>query len=299
MTEETNQSIQFSPLIVGCMRLGAWGAQLSTEALQAFIEDCLEMGLRDFDHADIYGHYTTEEEFGKVLKRQPQLREQMQITTKCGIKLVTENRPTHQLKSYDLGKEHILQSVDQSLKALETDYIDILLLHRPDILFDPSEIAEVFQQLKDSGKVRHFGVSNFTASQFDLLNTFTPLMTNQLEISALHLNAFQDATLDQCLKLGIRPTAWSPLGGGAIFGKKPDARAQRIQKVGGKLCEKYNATLDQILIAWLARHPSGIIPVTGSSRIERLRSAKEAMNLKLTREEWYEIWQASTGEEVA
>jgi len=280
------------------MRLGAWGAQLSTAALQAFIEECLEMELYDFDHADIYGHYTTEEEFGKVLKSQPQLREQMQITTKCGIKLVTENRPSHQLKSYDLGKSHILQSVDSSLKALQTDYIDILLLHRPDFLLDPSEIASAFEQLKASGKVRYFGVSNFSSSQFNLLNSFTPLITNQLEISALHLNAFQDGTLDQCLKLGIRPTAWSPLGGGAIFGNEPDARAERVRSIGERLCKQYDATLDQILIAWLARHPAGIIPVTGSSRIERLRSARKAMDIKLTREEWYEIWQASTGAEV-
>ena len=298
MTEQTNQTFQFSSLIVGCMRLGAWGAQLPTKALQAFIEDCLEMELRDFDHADIYGHYTTEEEFGRVLKDQPQLRGQMRITTKCGIKMLSENRPDHQIKSYNLGKSHILQSVDSSLKALNTDYIDVLLLHRPDFLLDPSEVAAAFEQLKATGKVRHFGVSNFSASQFELLHHFTPLMTNQLEISALHLNAFNDGTLDQCLKLGIRPTAWSPLGGGAIFGNNSDARAERVRIVGERLCEKHGATLDQILIAWLALHPAGIIPITGSSRIERLRSAKEAMDIKLSREEWYEIWQASTGTEV-
>ena len=299
MAQQTNQSFQFSPLIVGCMRLGAWGAQLPTTGLQAFIEDCVEMGLCDFDHADIYGHYTTEEEFGKVLKTQPQLREQLRITTKCGIKLITKNRPAHRLKSYDLSKSHILESVDSSLKELQTEYIDILLLHRPDFLLDPSEIASAFEQLKTAGKVRHFGVSNFSTSQFDLLHNFTPLMTNQVEISALHLNAFQDGTLDQCQKLDIRPTAWSPLGGGAIFGNESDARTERVRIVGERLCEQYGATLDQILIAWLACHPAGIIPVTGSSRIERLRSAKEAMDIKLSREEWYEIWQASTGTEVA
>ena len=158
-----------SPFIIGTMRLGTWGSQLSTTEYEKFIEGCLELGLVDFDHADIYGHYTTEEDFGNVLKSRKDLRDKMRITTKCGIKLISENRPNHKIKSYDLSAKHILESVDLSLSNLKTDYIDILLLHRPDYLFNPYEIAEAFATLKKEGKVLGFGVSNFTPSQFDLL----------------------------------------------------------------------------------------------------------------------------------
>lgn len=296
---EANLHINFSSLIIGCMRLGKWGADYSTKELQVFVEACIEMGLTDFDHADIYGHYTTEEAFGDLLKEQPTLRAKMQLTTKCGIKLISENRPKHQIKSYDSSTRHILASVDQSLKALHTEYIDVLLLHRPDYLMNPEEIASAFDKLKQSGKVRHFGVSNFTASQFEMLNHFTPLITNQVEISPLQLSAFKDGVLDQCIKNKIQPTAWSPLGGGVLFQSGGTEQVKRIRIIGERLCEKYGASLDQILIAWLNKHPAGIIPVTGSSKIERIRSAKEALLIDLSHEEWYEIWQASIGEEVA
>ncbi len=296
---EINQNISFSPIIVGTMRLGKWGANMTTSELENFIHQCLEMGLNDFDHADIYGHYTTEADFGKVLKNQSSLRDKMQLTTKCGIKLTSENRPTHKIKSYDSSKEHIIFSAESSLKALETDYLDVFLLHRPDYLLNPHEVAEAFETLKKSGKVKHFGVSNYTTSQFDLLHSFTPLVTNQVEISLLHLNAFDDGTLNQCLKHGIVPTAWSPLGGGAIFSDSEDATNQRIQKVANELSEKYKASLDQILLAFLYKHPAHIIPVVGTSKIERIESSLQASKIKLTHEEWYELWEAAIGQEVA
>ena len=294
-----NPSISFSPIIVGTMRLGVWGVNMNTNELQQFVEDCLALGLNDFDHADIYGHYTTEADFGKVLKGQSSLRDKIQITTKCGIKLTTENRPSHRIKSYNSSAAHILQNVDNSLRALETDYIDVLLLHRPDYLMNPQEIAEAFEQLKQAGKVKHFGVSNFSPSQFDLLNSFTPLVTNQVEISLLHRNTFEDGTLDQCLKLGITPTAWSPMGGGLLFSKTPDETTKRIHSVAQPICEKYNITLDQLLFAWLYKHPSGIIPVVGTSKIERIKAAKVAKDIVITHEEWYDLWQAAIGKEVA
>lgn len=285
--------------MVGTMRLGSWGANFNTQQTQKFVEECLELGANHFDHADIYGHYTTEAEFGLVLKDNNNLREKLYITTKCGINLITENRPSHQIKSYNSTKQHIITSVETSLKNLQSGYIDTLLIHRPDFIMNPQEIAETFHSLKKEGKVNAFGVSNFTASQFDLLNSFIPLITNQIEISALHLNAFTDGTLDQCLKLGITPTAWSPLGGGNYFTAKNNKQVSRLKPIVLKLAEKYNCKEDELLLAWLRKHPSGIIPVIGTSKIERVKAAIKAQSITIAHEDWYKIWQASTGEEVA
>ncbi len=290
--------IKFSPLIIGTMRWGAWGAKMETAAIEQLIDHCLELGLNDFDHADIYGHYTEEANFGKVIKRRPDLRSKIQITTKYGIKMIAENRPSHRIKSYNSSKEHLLLSVDNSLRSLGVDHIDVLLVHRPDLLLDPHDVAEGYQQLHKAGKVRSFGVSNFTTHQFDLLNDLVPLVTNQLEISLLHLEAFQDGTLTQCQRKGIRPTAWSPFGGGRIFSKQGDEQSLRIRKAAKPLMEKYEATLDQILLAWLYKHPAGIIPVLGSSKSERITIAAQAQHIALEHEEWYSLWEASVGEEV-
>lgn len=287
-----------SPYIIGTMRLGTWGSNLSTPEYEHFIEGCLDLGLIDFDHADIYGHYTTEEDFGNVLKSRKDLRQKMRITTKCGIKLISENRPEHKIKSYDLTTDHIEASVEKSLASLQTDYIDVMLLHRPDYLFDPYEIAEVFSKLKKEGKVLAFGVSNFSPSQFDLLNSLTPLVTNQVEISLLQRNAFEDGTLDQCQKLKVIPSAWSPLGGGLLFRDSTDSKVKNIQKTLAILAEKYNAATDQILYAWLKKHPAGIVPVLGTSKIERIQAAYKALDISLTHEEWYMLWEAALGREI-
>lgn len=290
----------FSRIVAGVMKWGAWGHQLNTAQMLGLIEQCVELGVTTFDHADIYGHYTTEAEFGAALQRQPALRQQIQIVTKCGIRMVTPNRPQHAIKSYDTSIEHILWSVEQSLKNLRTDYLDLLLLHRPDILLHPDDVAGVFTQLQKEGKVLHFGVSNFTPSQFELLHARFPLVTNQIEASLLHLQPFADGTLDQALRHGCRPMAWSPLGGGAFFAQQPDERITRIQEVANRLAAKRSGvTLDQILIAWLLLHPAGILPVLGTAHIERVKAAVAALPIALMREEWYELWQASTGEEVA
>ncbi|MEO1262374.1 MAG: aldo/keto reductase [Bacteroidota bacterium] len=295
----TPPPIQFSPLIIGTMRLGVWGAKLSTQELENFIDQCLEMGLNDFDHADIYGHYTEEANFGNVLKRRPDLRNKMQITTKCGIQLVCPERPGFRLKSYNSTKAHIISSAENSLKDLGTDYLDLLLIHRPDFLSDPSEIAGAFQHLSESGKVRHFGVSNFTPTQMDMLSSFTNLVNNQVEISLLKLAAFTDGTIDKCWQHKITPTAWSPLAGGQLFGESDDPVIARVQKTTRDLAVKHEATLDQVLLAFLMKHPIGIVPVLGTSKIIRIKSALRATEVKLTHEDWYELWQAATGEEVA
>lgn len=291
-------SIQFAPIIVGTMRLGEWGSKMNLIELEKFVNDCLEIGLNDFDHADIYGHYSTENDFGKLLKHNPSLRQKMQITTKGGICLTTERKPKFFTNFYNNTKTHLIQQVEDSLQNLETDYLDLYLVHRHDFLMDPYDIAEAFSQLRTQGKVKHFGVSNFTPIQFDILNSIFPLETNQVEISITRQDAFEDGTLLQCQKNRISPTAWSPLGGGKVFGKTEDQKILRIQKVGIELAEKYQVGLDQILLAWLLKHPSRIIPVIGTSKIERVKSALDAYKTQLTRQEWYLLWKASKGKDI-
>ncbi len=289
----------FSRIVAGCMNWGEWGANLKVSEASKLIEECLELNVTTFDHADIYGHYTTEELFGKAIKGNSTLRDQMQLITKCGIKLVTPNRPENQIKSYDISADYIISSVEQSLRYLHTDYIDLLLVHRPSPLMNPQEIAEVFSKLKKEGKVKHFGVSNFTTSQFDMLNNFVSLETNQIEISPLHLDPFIDGTLDQCLSKKISPMGYSTLAGGKFFANETTERVARINKVANILAKKYNTRLDQILTSWILKHPSGILPIIGSTKINRIKSAVESLNVHLTNEEWFMIWEASTGEEVA
>ncbi len=288
-----------SPLVIGVMRLGSWGARFTTSEYQTFIKGCLDLGLDTFDHADIYGGYTTEEEFGAVLRKDTSLRRRMKLITKCGIKMVSPNRPEHRIKSYDFGKQHIIKSVENSLRNLNTDYLDVLLLHRPDYLMEPLKVAEVFKQLKEEGKVLAFGVSNFTTTQFALLHDHFPLVTNQVEVSLLQRAAFEDGTLDQCYRHGLNAMAWSPLGGGALFNSNPgDTTLESIQTAAQPLCEKYDCALDQLLYAWLLRHPSNIIPVLGTSNIDRVTQAKLSLEIQLKRDDWYTLWTAATGSEV-
>ncbi len=290
----------FSPVVAGMMRLGLWGAKYSTDEYERFIEGCLDMGVYTFDHADIYGDYTTEGDFGKVLKRKPSLRDKMKIVTKCGIRMVCPQRPEHHWKSYDSSAEHIIWSAENSLKELETDHIDLMLLHRPDILMDADEVAEAFEKLRKAGKVSHFGVSNFTASQFELLNAKTPLVTNQIEVSLLHLDPFTDGTLDQCQQKDIPVMAWSPLGGGSLFAThSEDQQIWRVQDKAQLLSEKYHTQMDVLMYAWLLQHPVKMYPVTGTTRLERVKAAVDALDIKINRADWYALYKASTGKEIA
>jgi predicted oxidoreductase len=276
-----------SDIVVGTMRWGIWDAKFTTADYQRMIEKSLELGFTTFDHADIYGDHTTEAEFGAVLKAHPELREQMEIVTKCGILRVCDNKPQHDIKAYDSSKEHILQSADDSLRNLNTDYLDVLLIHRPDFLMNPDEVGEAFELLYRSGKVRSFGVSNFTASQVEMLSESVPVGTHQLEVSVKALQAFSDGTLDQCTKDGIVPMAWSPLGGGDL----PETLVAELKK----WADEFGTTPQVIALAWLMQHPAGILPVIGTTKEENLVKSKEALSIKLDRQQWYSIYQASTG----
>jgi len=290
--------LNLSPLLIGCMKLGTWGANLTGAELERFIDGCLDLGLVDFDHADIYGGYTTEQQFGDVIRHRPELKNKVRITTKCGIAYPADARPAFKIKHYNLSADYIRTSINTSLRNLGVDQLHVFLLHRPDVLLHPSEVAEVIAEAKSVGKIRHFGVSNFTPSQVELLHAAVPIETNQVQASIAHLAPFTDGTFDQLLRLGITPTAWSPLGGGKLFGGD-DLQTVRIRQVAASLCETHRCSLDQLLFAWLMRHPAGIISVTGTSKLERVQAALEATEIKLTHEEWYQLWTASTGEKVA
>ncbi|MEM8528801.1 MAG: aldo/keto reductase [Bacteroidota bacterium] len=292
------EQLQFSKIVAGVMNWGEWGYNLNPPQVRMLIEQCLEVGVTTFDHADIYGDYTTEVLFGIATGGSSSLRQKMQLISKCGIKLVTPNRPKHRVKSYDTSKEHILQSTEQSLRNLRTDHLDLLLIHRPSPLMHFDEIAAAFQELLDAGKVKQVGVSNFTPRQFAALDDLVPLACNQVELSLLHLIPFLDGTLEQLMVSDSIPMAYSPMARGMFFATSPNEAVQRIRFVAGRLEQKYQTTLDKIVLAFLLKHPSGILPVLGTVRIERIKAALEAIELELTDEEWFMLWEASIGEEV-
>lgn len=283
--------------IVGCMRWGIWGENFTTSQYEQKINQCLEIGLDIFDHADIYGHYTTEAEFGNALKGNTNLRSQIKIITKCGINMLTPNRPQHAIKSYDTSAANITKSVEQSLQNFHTDYIDTLLIHRPDILIDVEEVGATIAALKKAGKIKSFGVSNFTTSQVALLQKYIPVEHHQVEISVTNLNAFENGILDQCQLEKIEAQSWSPMGNG-IFTENTDQHS-RILAQADSLSKEYECSINQILLAFIYAHPSQIVPVIGTTKFERISEAKKAMEIELKREDFYKLWTASTGKEVA
>ncbi|ENO2771028.1 aldo/keto reductase family oxidoreductase [Enterobacter hormaechei] len=288
------QGPEFSRFVMGYWRLMDWN--MSAVQLADFIEEHLDLGITTVDHADIYGGYQCEAAFGEALKRAPGLRERMEIVTKCGI--ATTAKPEHALGHYITDSAHIVKSAEQSLVNLATDRIDLLLIHRPDPLMDADEVAEAFLTLHQSGKVRHFGVSNFTPAQFALLQSRLPftLATNQVEISPVHQPLLLDGTLDQLQQLRIRPMAWSCLGGGRLFN---DEAFQTLRNELETVARELNAeSIEQVVYAWILRLPSKPLPIIGSGKIERVRAALVAEELDMTRQQWFRIRKAALGYDV-
>ena len=284
----------FSPIIIGTMRWGVWGANHSIKAVQNLIEVSYEKNLRTFDHADIYGDYTTEKLFGDAFSKMDLKREDVQFISKCGIEIPCVNK-NFSVKSYNYSKDYILKSVENSLENLQTDYLDVLLLHRPSPLMNPIGVAESFEILKEQKKVRHFGVSNFSPSQFDLLNDAFPIITNQVEISLNKTTAFYDGTLDQLMLKKLQPMAWSVMG--SYFTEQSEEN-ERIKKVLKILCQKYNAEENQILLAFILKHPAGILPVIGTSRPENIIKLKKSLTINLENEDWFRLLEAKNGYEI-
>lgn len=291
--------LEFSRIVHGLWRLNEW--DISKEQLLQLIEQCLEMGITTFDHADIYGNFTCEEIFGEALKLNPKIREKMEIVTKTGIVFKSNNRPEHDGHYYNTTFDHIVKSAERSLQNFGTDYIDVLLIHRPDPFMDPEDVARAFNQLKSEGKVNYFGVSNFTQNDFTLLQSYLDfdLVTNQIEASVLKYDNFENETIKFLQEKRINPMIWSPLAGGQIFTSQSES-AIRVRNVLTEIAKKHNTeNISKIAYAWLLAHPAKLIPIVGSGKINRISEAVNALNIKLTRADWFAILDALVGHEVA
>ena len=295
---QLTNNFSISRLIHGHWRLLDWN--LSDKALLQFTQQLTELGITTFDHADIYGNYACEKKFGDALRLNKKLRENIQLITKCGIQLISDKYPQRKIKYYDYSYDHIVSSVNTSLKNFNTDYIDLFLLHRPSPFFDPEEVAKAFTDLKNSGKVLYFGVSNFTPAQFKLLDSFLneELITNQIEISPFCLEHFENGNINFLQYQQVKPLAWSPTAGGRLFNpssKKEQRIYDQLQKIAHEL--KVDS-IDKIIYSWLFKHPAKIIPIIGSGKIDRIKNAMESLTIDMSLEQWYKIYTASNGEEV-
>jgi len=291
-------TLEISRFALGFWRLNEW--KMSSAELLYFIETVLDTGITTFDHADIYGDFSCEALFGEALKHKPALRQDMQLVTKCGIKPASQKFPERKIGHYDTGYQHVVGSVEQSLKNFHTDYLDLLLIHRPDPLMNPAETARAFEELHQSGKVLNFGVSNFLPADMEMLQAHLslPLVTNQIEISPVQLEHFQNGNMAYFLQKEIHPMAWSPLAGGKLLHPE-DEEGRRIHRKLSELAQrKGTENITALAFAWLLKHPAGIIPVLGTGKLQRIREALEAFNISLSTEEWFEIYIAGLGHRV-
>lgn len=287
----SNTPVAPCPIVAGLWRLADW--QLDVPARVRWIEQALELGITCFDHADIYGDYRAESLFGEALKAAPALRRRMRIITKCGIRLRSASPPCR-IDHYDADPGYVRGQVEQSLRNLHVEQLDLVLIHRPDYLMDADALADTFRALTHEGKVARWGVSNHSASQFALLHARHPLAANQIELSPLATAALDDGTLDQAQQLGLPPMVWSPLAGGRLF-TGTDAQATRVRAEMTRIAARLGVSLTTLAFAWLLRHPSHPMPITGSRRIDRLREAVAALDVELDAEDWYAILVASRG----
>jgi predicted oxidoreductase len=311
-TQPLGKSTLVSPrLAYGCWRIcGTWDPKEVTPEREAAgkraVAAAYEAGYTLFDHADIYCRGECESLFGKVLREVRGMRQRVLVATKCGIRFAGEPGPDSPQR-YDFSPEHIIASCEGSLRRLGVETIDLYQLHRPDYLMDPPAVAAAFDSLRSQGKVRAFGVSNFSPSQLTALQSACPfpLVVNQVEIHLGRLDPFADGTLDQCLAETITPLAWSPLGGGLVtpegsdnYGtpKRPREGVLPLIALLERTAAAYGATPALVALAWLLKHPSGIIPIVGSVTPERIREATRAVDLDLSRDDWYRLLIAARGE---
>ena len=288
-------SVELSPIIAGVMNWGVWDKNLNTNEFTHLINLFIENGITTFDHADIYGGYTTEASFGKALTESKIDRKKIQLITKCGIQYTSENRPNNSIKHYEYSKDYIIWSAENSLKNLQTDYLDVFLLHRPSPLMQADEIAEAVSKLKADGKILSFGVSNFTPFQTELLRQKTEISFNQVQFSATHYEAMLDGSFDYMQVHNIKPMAWNPLG--TVFRENTD-QTFRLRQLLAKLVEKYHIGSDIILLAWIMQHPAGISPVAGTVNSGRIQQLMKAKSLVLDKQDWFAIWTESMGHKV-
>jgi len=289
---------EFSQLVQGYWRLGSWN--MDTQARLTFLKQHIEMGISTVDHAAIYDAGHCETLFGEALKLDPSIRDQIEIVSKFGINGIASSATEKRVSHYDCSKQGILDSTENSLRRLGVEQLDAVLVHRPDFLMDADQVAEAFHELQLSGKVKHFGVSNFTTSQFDLLQSRlnAPLVTNQVEFNPINFDVVADGTLDQLQQYRVRPMAWSCLAGGDIFSAQTQ-QAKRLRTTLSELGEELGAnSIDQVVYAWILKHPSNPVALLGTGNIKRVKDAVDALALKMNAEQWYRVWVASKGVNV-
>jgi len=289
------EGLEFSRIIHGQMRILDWN--MNSQELLKFTEQIMELGIDTFDNADIYGNYTCEDLVGKALALKPGIREKMTIVTKCGINILSNKFPQKKIQYYDYRSEYIIQEAENSLKNLRTDYIDVLLLHRPSDILNPEEVAKAFGQLRKQGKVRYFGVSNFLTHDVSMLQSYLDekLVTNQIEISPYRIIHFENGNMNYCLEKRLKPMAYCPMADGRLV-VPTDEKSERIVKVLKEVAEELNVDgTDKVIYSWLFMHPSQIMPINGSGKLDRIRRTVEAMNVKMSVEQWTRIYVASRG----
>lgn len=290
MKNQKHKSIElsYSKLIAGTMLWGSWGKEMTKAKRIELIETAYDVGISSYDHADIYGNYTTENDFGNAFSESGLSRDNVQFISKCGIAMVCENKP-YKTKHYNYSSNYIIDSVHNSLRNLKTEYLDLLLLHRPSPLLNPEEVAKAINFLLDSGKILSFGVSNFTSTQIDLLANYIPIHVNQIEISLTHNEPMFDGQLDYCQRKHILPMSWSPLG----ILKKPQSQwPSKLQHAIFKLTKKYDCGFASIALAWLLKHPAKIHPILGTTNPNRLIEAQQALQIQLNEEDWFFLLEA-------
>lgn len=289
--------MNLSPIVAGLWRMADWG--LEGPDLARWVGDCLDLGVSTFDLAEVYANHTCQRRFGEALRADPGLRERLQIVTKFGIRVPVPARPNIRRHHYSASAVALERAVERALDELGVDHIEAMLVHRADLLLDADELAECVQGLVQRGMLGALGVSNFSASQVELLTSRLGVpCAHQLEASVLCLDAFEDGRMDQALRLAMPVMGWSPLGGGKLFDPE-DERSRRVLAVLQSVAEQHGVSPDTVAYAFLLRHPIGMLPITGSGRIDRIRAAVQALDLRLDRETWYEIWTASTGAALA
>ncbi len=295
MRIKMSEDLLFSRIVLGFWRMDEWN--LTTDELIYFLEQCLDLGITTMDHADIYGNYTFEELFGQAIKKRPDLRNKMEIVTKCTIVYPSA---TARVKYYDSSEKYIVSQVEKSLGYMGTEHIETLLLHRPDPFMNPEEVASAFDRLHKEGKVKSFGVSNYLPHEYRMLKSYlrVPLITDQVELSCLRMENLENGVIPMCLEERIHPMIWSPLAGGKIFTGEGEVE-KSLRDVLEVIREEIGAdSIDVVVFSWLLSHPAKVLPITGSGEMKYVKKPVEALKYTLTAEQWFMIWTAVKGHKV-
>lgn len=293
---QLNNEVSLSRIVQGLWRLTSW--KMNDAEIVNFVYECIKLGVTSFDTAEIYGNYEAEEVFGRALKLDPSLRSMIQIITKTGINMKSVKRD-YRIGHYDTSYDKIVASCKKSIELMNCEYLDVFLVHREDPLINHQEVTRALNDLKAMGLIKSYGVSNFDPFKFEALQYFTnnQLVTNQIEVSPLCFEHYNSGLMDVLQKHRVHPMIWSPLAGGSIF-TSDDPKVIKVRNVLSEIAARHNEDLDTIVYAWLLKHPTKGLPISGSGKIERLKHAVRALDVELSIQEWYEIYTASGDKEL-